>query len=242
MYQFESRVRYSEVNSDSQMTLVALVDYLQDCCTFQSEDMNMGVEYLSRHHIAWILSSWEIKIVRYPKLGERVKIATWPYAFKGFYGYRNFTICDESGNICAYANSVWVFMNTEAMRPMRITEEEIAAYEKLIEPQIKDSWADRKVEAKEKGESREPITVQHFYIDTNRHMNNGKYILVAEEFLPEGYPVESVRAEYRKAAVEGDVLYPFVFSQEGQVTVTLADENEKPYATIQFKRKRECLN
>lgn len=46
--------------------------------------------------------------------------------------------------------------------------------------------------------------------------------------------------EYKKAAVLGDVLYPFVFMEGDRVTVSLADEQQKPYATIQFKRKREC--
>ena len=36
MYQFESRVRYSEVDSERHLTLPAVMDYLQDCCTFQS--------------------------------------------------------------------------------------------------------------------------------------------------------------------------------------------------------------
>ena len=29
---------------------------------------------------------------RYPKLAEHITVSTWPYSFKGFYGYRNFTI------------------------------------------------------------------------------------------------------------------------------------------------------
>ena len=58
MYSFESRVRYSEVNSEKQMTLLALLEYLQDCCTFQSEDLGIGVDYLSEEQVAWVLSSW----------------------------------------------------------------------------------------------------------------------------------------------------------------------------------------
>ena len=68
MYDFKSRVRYSEVNSEKEMTLPALIDYLQNCCTFQSEDMNVGVDYLERNHSAWVLSSWEIE-----KSRERVE-------------------------------------------------------------------------------------------------------------------------------------------------------------------------
>ncbi len=96
MYQFESRVRYSEVDSERHLTLPAVMDYLQDCCTFQSEDMNIGVEYLAEQKQAWVLSSWEIKIRRYPVMGEKICVETWPYAFKGFYGYRNFRRRDDA--------------------------------------------------------------------------------------------------------------------------------------------------
>ena len=47
MYDFKSRVRYSEVNSERQLTLPALIDYLQYCCTFQSEDIGVGLDVLS---------------------------------------------------------------------------------------------------------------------------------------------------------------------------------------------------
>ena len=194
MYDFKSRVRYSEVNSERQLTLPALIDYLQNCCTFQSEDMNIGVEYLDQHHAAWVLSSWEIVMNRYPKLAEHITVSTWPYSFKGFYGYRNFTIKDEAGEICAFANSVWVYMDTATMRPVRIAKEV-------------------------------------------HHMNNGKYILVAEEYLPENFKTESIRVEYKKAAVIGNMLYPEVYEQQNGVTIVLADEQKVPYAIMQFRGK-----
>ena len=216
MYDFKSRVRYSEVNSERQLTLPALIDYLQNCCTFQSEDMNIGVEYLEQHHAAWVLSSWEIVMNRYPKLAEHITVSTWPYSFKGFYGYRNFTIKDEAGEICAFANSVWVYMDTATMRPVRIAKEVQDAYIPVMDEAIQYEWAD---------------------IDTNHHMNNGKYILVAEEYLPENFKTESIRVEYKKAAVIGNMLYPEVYEQQNGVTIVLADEQKVPYAIMQFRGK-----
>ena len=46
MYEFKSRVRYSEVNSEKVLTLAALTDYLQDTCTFQSEELGAGMDFL----------------------------------------------------------------------------------------------------------------------------------------------------------------------------------------------------
>ena len=122
MYSFSNRVRYSEVNSEKELTLPSLLDYLQDCCTFESEDFGVGVDYLAKEQVAWILSSWEIKVYRYPQMGQHIKVSTWPYAFRGFYGYRNFCIEGEDGEIFAEANSVWVFMDTEKMLPARVSD------------------------------------------------------------------------------------------------------------------------
>ena len=41
MYSFSNRVRYSEVNSEKELTLPSLLDYLQDCCTFESGGMDL---------------------------------------------------------------------------------------------------------------------------------------------------------------------------------------------------------
>lgn len=95
MYSFESRIRYSEVDQNQELSVTGIINYLQDCSTFQSEDLNLGITYLQEHHRAWWLSSWQIVIERYPRLGEEIVVSTWPYDFKGIYGYRNFTICDK---------------------------------------------------------------------------------------------------------------------------------------------------
>ena len=128
MYQFDSRVRYSETDEQGKLSLTGIINYLQDCSTFQSEDIGLGVQYLKDNHRAWWLSSWQIVIDRYPRLGEEIVISTWPYDFKGIYGYRNFTIQDKSGTYLVRANSVWFFFDTEAGRPVRVREENVRGY------------------------------------------------------------------------------------------------------------------
>lgn len=236
MYSFESRVRYSEVNSEKQLTLPSLLDYLQDCCTFQSEDLGIGVDYLAKEQVAWVLSSWEIEILRYPVMGEAIRVSTWPYHFKGFYGYRNFLIENLKGETLARANSVWVFMDTARMRPARISEEITEVYRKELGEQLAGNWGERKLAVPADGEKREPIQVARFHIDTNHHMNNGKYVQVAEEFLPEEFVVAGLRVEYKKSAVLGDMLYPAVTNEQDKTTVVLSDDTDTPYAVVQFLR------
>ena len=83
-------------------------------------------------------------------------------------------------------------------------------------------------------EAQASIPVHNYYIDTNQHMNNGKYVLVALEYLPEDFPLREIRVEYKKAATLSDILYPAVSITGECVTVALNDEVGKPYAIIIF--------
>ena len=56
MYTFESRVRFSEADHTELLTLPGLVNYFQDCSTFQSEDIGYGVESLKKSGQAGIHS------------------------------------------------------------------------------------------------------------------------------------------------------------------------------------------
>lgn len=234
MYQFKSKVRYSEVNRGKVLTLAALTDYLQDTCTFQSEGLGAGMDFLRSRKEAWVLSSWEIVIKQMPKVCQEILVGTFPCSFKGFYGHRNFCVKDADEEVIVIANSLWVYINYETKKPTRIPDVVAHAYDEVIEEPIPFDWSDRKIKVEGEGVNGQPVPVHRFFIDTNDHMNNGKYIMVAEEYLPDDFLVERVRAEYRNAAVLGDVLYPVVYSQDNSITVVLNDAEEKPYAVIQF--------
>ena len=47
MYSFEGRVRYSECDDAGRLSLVSLINYFQDCSTFQSESLGLGIARLS---------------------------------------------------------------------------------------------------------------------------------------------------------------------------------------------------
>lgn len=234
MYELKSRVRYSEVNSDGQLTLAALLDYLQDCCTFQSEDLEIGVEYLKREQAAWVVLSWEIEIARYPKFNECITVGTWPYEFKGFYGKRNFLVKNAEGEILVKVNSLWAFMDMKQMRPARIHPVITELYRDKLEAPLAGAWGGRKLAVLQQGEKKTPVQVARCHIDTNGHMNNGKYVQVAEEYLPGGFLTERLRVEYRRSAMLGDFLCPRVTTEAHKVTVVLSDEADQPYAVLEF--------
>ena len=46
MYSFNERIRYSELGENGELSLVGLLNLFQDCSTFQSEDLGLGIKYL----------------------------------------------------------------------------------------------------------------------------------------------------------------------------------------------------
>ena len=164
-YSFDSCVRFSEVGEDQKLTLGSVINYFQDCSTFQSESLGAGVEFLRKQHRVWVLSSWQVVIERYPVLCEKIRITTWAYGFKRFLGNRNFTMEDEAGNVVAYANSIWTYLNTETGLPVAVSKEQVDAYG--LEEKFPMEYAPRKIAVPEGGMEYELFPVRSHNLDTN---------------------------------------------------------------------------
>lgn len=240
MYSFESRVRYSEVDENQDLSITGIINYFQDCSTFQSEDLGLGIDYLTARQRAWWLSAWQIVIDRCPKMGEQVRISTWPYDFKGMYGYRNFTIQDMAGDYLVKASSVWFFFDTAAGRPIKAQEEDIRGYRAGDDERLVMDYAPRRIALPEEYETAEPIAISRHHIDTNHHVNNAMYVEIARETLPPDVQVKELRVEYKKAAVLGDTVYPRISRTEDGITVALTQADGNAYAVIWLcTRKRK---
>lgn len=242
VYEYKTRIRYSEIDSEGFLTPVAMLDLLQNTSTFQSEDLGMGPEYLKEHNTAWVLNSWQVCINKMPVFGDEVTVQTWSYGIKGMLGFRNFRILSTDGGTLVYANSVWAYVNTKTLSPVRCSADEVEKYGKS--EQLEMECAPRKISLPEVMEEREPFEVKQYFIDTNHHMNNSKYVLSAMDYLPDDFPIREIRAEYKKSAHLHDMIYPKVSDVNAEsgtgdgervVTVTLNDSEGSGYATIQFR-------
>lgn len=232
MYQLESRIRYSETDEEGFLTMTGVINYFQDCSTFHSEDCGVGVDFLRKEHRAWMLSYWRIAAKRYPRLGEQVEVVTWPYDFKGIYGYRNFAILDREGSYLVKADSVWFMCNTDTLLPVRVREQDVSPYG-AHEPRLDMGEMPRKIAVPAEAEEGAPIKVGRYQIDSNHHVNNAQYIEMARQAAGDAGRIRELRAEYKKAAVLGDVIIPRISVKEGKETiVSLSSRDGKTYAVV----------
>ncbi len=233
-YEFESRVRYSEIDHRGTMTLPALINYFQDCSTFHSEAAGVGMERLKKEKKAWVLSYWQIIVKRYPRLCENIITGTFPTGFKGLYGNRNFYMKDGEGKQIACANSIWVFMDLEKARPARPSEEDIAPYG--LHAPLDMPYEGRKILLPEEYMEKEPFPVRRYHIDTNEHVNNCQYVQMALEMLPAEISVGQVRVDYKKSALYGEMIYPRLAEEPDRIVTELCDENGNLYAVVEIKK------
>lgn len=233
MYSFNSRIRYSECDSNCKLRLEALLNYFQDASTFQSEELGAGFDYLVPRNLVWVLVSWQIDINRYPKLGEEVIIGTHPHDFKGFWGSRNFCMMTREGEMLAKANSLWTLLNFDTMKPVMAPKELTDKY--TLEPPLEMEYAGRKIHIEGDGVDGEPILVRMQHLDSNLHVNNAQYVSMAVDSLPQDFQIGGLRVEYKKQAHLNDTLYPYVIEQaDGRKVVSLRGEEADVYVNVEF--------
>lgn len=234
MYSFDSRIRYSECDENCKLRLDALMNYFQDASTFQSENLGVGFSYLVPRNLVWVLVSWQVEIIRYPALGEEVEIGTLPYDFKGFIGSRNFCMKTKGGEMLAKANSIWTLLNFDSMKPALPPADMLEKYP--VEPRLDMNYEGRKIAVNEGGACEDSIVVQRQHLDSNNHVNNAQYIIMAIQYLPQDFEVRNLRVEYKKQAHLGDVLIPYVVTEGDKVVISLRDDTGAVYVNVECRK------
>lgn len=232
MYKVDTKIRYSECGEDGKIKLGSIINQFQDTSSAHSEALGVGMGYLMEKKRAWVLNSWQIVIERYPDAHEKVEVSTWPTGFKGVFGPRNFCMKTPEGEMIAYANSLWVYIETETGKPTKPDEEEKQIYG--VEPPLEMEYASRKIKMPEQSKVVDTIRVRKYHIDTNSHMNNSQYVQMAMEVMPDGFKAKQLRVEYKKSAVYGDKIVLKLGVEEERTVVELCDETDNVYAVVEF--------
>ncbi|MCF0144965.1 MAG: acyl-[acyl-carrier-protein] thioesterase [Eubacterium sp.] len=235
IYEYESRVRYSEVDDHGEMTLFALMNVMQDCCTFHGEECGIGLAWNMERGCAWIIANLQLKIDRYPRYAEYIRVITWAPSFRGIIGRRNFRVEYPDGTRIAEGTSEWLYMDMVHLAPLRIPKEQ-GAYGLHPEKELTVETGKRKIFLPENMQEESPLTIRKYHIDTNNHVNNAQYIRISSYSLPAGFKPLGMRVEFKKPALLGDVIIPSTapVSDGNGYFVCLADTEGAAYFTAEY--------
>ena len=231
MYSFQSKIRYSEIDKDGYLSLEAMMNYFQDCSAMQSEELGVGIRYQRENKFTWMLLQWHVQIFKKPKYGETIVVGTWPYSFKNIKGGRNFVMQNTDGETLVRADSEWVRIDLEKNRIAKIPEELVKIYK--MEPPLEMGEVRKKFDADDTVEIVDKVTVTPFFLDTNGHVNNVKYLSVVEGYMKD-FPYDEFRVEYRTQAFLGDEIGVLSYMKDGCKRFVLKNQNEELLVNIEF--------
>lgn len=234
MYKMNRPVTYSEVGPDFTTDMAQVINYFQDCSCFQSDALGVGPEALDKAGTVWILNSWQIVVDRYPKYGEEISVGTWAYGFKGLLGLRNFIIDDADGNRIIRANSIWAMIDLKSGHPVRPNSGYTNVY--AIEDKEPMDYAGRKIKTEGDFEILESIVVTKACLDTNHHMNNGRYVAICMEYLPESFAFRQIRVEYKHSAFYKDVLVAKRQIKDSKAVIILENNDGQICVVTEFTK------
>lgn len=236
MFSYKTKVSYSKIDRNGKVPLHEIMNYLQDCSTFHSESLGVGVEYMNSIGKAWVLIAYKIKINKQLKIGQNIIVSTAPTKFRGLLASRQFCIQDDKGEMLILADSEWVLIDKSSRKAVRITEEDKEKYPEEqgfgAEPAI------RKIKFNTEGIEEKAFPVLKTYIDSNGHMNNADYLRAAEEFIPDDFDCNELDIVYSRETLYGETITPYIYKEDGYIGINFVGTEGEQLTKIKLIRKK----
>ncbi len=198
MFTQKFTVRYSEIGPEGYADIAQIMAWFQDVATDHSEAAGYGADVLRALGMGWIVLHWDVQVKTYPKYNQKLCVQTCATGFSAAYGHRSFALKDESGNVMATGDSVWILYDLEKNRFCKVSDEMSARYgcTEKMSAEVLRRW---KLQPPTEVEKSEVICVKRSDTDTNQHTNNVSYVKFLTDHLERGGALARVRVTYKKA-------------------------------------------
>ncbi len=92
--------------------LSAVMEAMQEAAGAHSLLLGCGREELLKKNIVWVLSRSELHMNRYPRIGEKITLHTFPVPNRIYFFPRYFVFTDERGEMIGKAGTLWLLLDT----------------------------------------------------------------------------------------------------------------------------------
>ena len=230
------RIGFCGLMPDKTLSLAQFMAYVQEASLFHTFSIPGAFDYYDDVNWVWVVTHWQVEICGYPKVGDKINIATWPVRFKGYFGERGFEAVDSTGNTLLAANSNWILLDRNTYKPVRPTEYICNKYGQNFPFLLEKDFSLPNLEGFTPI-STHTYTASRRDIDTNRHVNNVKYLEWVFCHIPDdvfgGAVAKSLKVTYKKETLLGDALEIKLFRRnfEADTEIFAVIEKEGQIAT-----------
>ncbi|MDP2303720.1 MAG: thioesterase [Ignavibacteria bacterium] len=209
MFEKKYELRYFEMDKQGYASPTTIVTLLQEAVADHCLSIDYGLYDLNNQNIGWVLLAGYLQMERYPLYKEKITIRTWISKYSTIKGERENLIFDEEGKIIGRGKGLWLFFDIKRRRPVRVYEDIIDKWKTYPEESIIYDIT-TKIEPIEFAEHKKSFLVHRYDLDSNRHVNNLRYLQWLLETIPDeiidNYFLHSIDGRYISEAQYGHTV------------------------------------
>jgi acyl-ACP thioesterase len=202
------RVRFNEADAIGFATLQTIGNWLQEAADQNARAQGWAREQLQSRRLFWALTGLRISLTGYPRWRETATVATWPAGADRLFAWRDFLLMDACGVPLGAATSVWLLVNEDSRRPVRMLPEIAAAA--VVRPRALAHDFRTKLAPPARAQHERRFHVRRSDLDVNGHVNNVTFLeWVVESVPPETIGtahVTDITLEFHAEALLGDEI------------------------------------
>ena len=206
-YQMKMKIPFDMADMNGHIKLPDVILLSLQVSGMQSIELGVSDKtILEEHNLVWIITDYDIEVVRLPRFAEEITIETEALSYNRLFCYRRFTIYDEAGQDLIHMMVTFVLMDRDSRKVQAVEPEIVAPYQ---------SDFDKKLIRGPKYESlNESISkdyhVRFYDLDMNGHVNNSKYLdwifeVMGADFLTQYIP-KKINLKYVKEVRPGGMI------------------------------------
>ena len=206
-YQMKMKIPFDMADMNGHIKLPDVILLSLQVSGMQSIELGVSDKtILEDYNLVWIITDYDIEVVRLPRFAEEITIETEALSYNRLFCYRRFTIYDESGQELIHMMVTFVLMDRDSRKVHAVEPEIVSPYQ---------SDFDKKLIRGPKYDSlNEPIIkdyhVRFYDLDMNGHVNNSKYLdwifeVMGADFLTQYIP-KKINLKYVKEVRPGGVI------------------------------------
>ena len=181
LYERDYRVASHTVGPHGRIRPSALLGFLEDAAGEHAAAYQLNSTDLRGRGLMWVLTRYHLRLLRAPRYGEEVRVATWPSALRGKVALRDFEVRDATGSTIALATTAWAVLDMRTRRP-RSLDDVVPSDYAVDRRAIADDFEPLPSLAEPQRDVTLPVMLRD--LDMNHHVNHAVYLQWALEAVP----------------------------------------------------------
>ena len=209
----------------------------QELSSKHSEILKIGKAATIDKNLHWVITRFDVEIIRMPKYGEKVVVSTYPGDNNPIFFLRHYYIEDNKHNVLVKANSVWAIIDGNTHRvvkdpfpnlklPVEHRDDELAMPNKIVGNVDACVYQRR---------------ITYSDIDLNKHLNNTRYVeLIQDAFdlsFYEQYKLKRIEINYNAELKAGDEVKIYRSNENPYILSGQKDGKEHFIARLTFDKR-----